>query len=450
MERTGAAPAAGAEAPAPDLSLAIPCFDEEGHLEESVDALCEVLDATRWSYEIVFVDDCSRDRTREAIARICARRPNCRAVLHERNKGRGAAFKTGFAATRGRVTGFLDIDLEVHARYVPSLVQRILHHGVDVATGFRHYLLSQTGGLHRELLSRAYRLLTRTVLGLKVLDSETGIKFFKRETAAGVVLGSRSDGWFWDTEVMSRAELSGLAIEEVPVLFLRRYDKQSTVRIVRDSWDYLKALWRFRRDAGMSLFRSPIYWSPGLYDLAMRLLQGPAYDAALAAVAAQVPDGATVVDVCAGSCRLFRTHLAKKGCRYVALDGNGRLVSAARRRGIDARLWDAARDPVPAADVVVMTSSLYHFHAHAPDLLARLRAAARQRLLVSEPVENLSASAHAPVRALAGWLSDPGVGEGEHRFRYDLASFRALVEGAGARLLHAPGERNALAVFERT
>ena len=88
------------------------------------------------------------------------------------------------------MAGFLDIDLEVHARYVPALVQRILGHGVDVATGFRHYLLSQTGGVHREVLSRIYRALCRQALGLQVQDSETGIKFFKRATCEAVVLGA--------------------------------------------------------------------------------------------------------------------------------------------------------------------------------------------------------------------------------------------------------------------
>lgn len=433
-----------------DLSLAIPCYREEGHLEQSIDALCEVLDGTRWSYEIVLVDDKSPDRTREVIERVCARRPNVRGVFHEVNRGRGAAFKTGYRESRGRITGFLDIDLEVHARYVPALVQRIDTHGVDVATGFRHYLLSQTGGVHREALSRIYRALCRFALGLRVQDSETGIKFFRRGACDDVVLNSESDGWFWDTEVMSRAELTGLSIEEVPVLFLRRYDKESTVRIVRDSWDYLKALWRFRDAAGMSLWRSPIYWSPWLYDLSMRLLQGAAYDASLELVASQIPAGASVVDVCSGSCRLYREHLRGKGVKYRALDGNGRLVAAARRVGIDARLWNAKTDPVPEADVVVMTSSLYHFHDEADSLLERMKAAARQSLLVSEPVQNLSAHPLPPVRALSAWLSDPGVGAQEHAFRYDLEGFKALMSNAGAgKLVHAPGDRNALAVFER-
>src|SRR6185295_10791338 len=97
--------------------------------------------------------------TRALIHEACAADARCRAVFHPANRGRGAAFKTGFAASAGRVTGFLDLDLEVHARYIPALVNEILRHDADVVTGRRHYRLRQTGGLHRAAMSWAYRRL---------------------------------------------------------------------------------------------------------------------------------------------------------------------------------------------------------------------------------------------------------------------------------------------------
>src|SRR5689334_10645047 len=130
-----------------DLSLIVPCYNEAAHLEGSVRTVIEVLELTPWTWEIVFVDDGSVDGTREIITRLAGADPRCRFIFHEENRGRGAAFKTGFAASHGRVTGFVDIDLEVHARYIPSLVTEIEKHGADIATGDRHYLLRQTGGL---------------------------------------------------------------------------------------------------------------------------------------------------------------------------------------------------------------------------------------------------------------------------------------------------------------
>ena len=407
----------------PDLSLVIPCYNEGEHLRQSAAELLEVLDQLRLDVEVVFVDDCSRDDTREQIAEICAGDRRCRAILHEVNRGRGAAFKTGFAATTGRVTGFLDIDLEVHALYIPMLVGLIERHGVDVATGLRYYLLSQTHGLFRAALSRIYRWLCRFLLDAGVRDTETGFKMFRRETAAAVVLGSESDGWFWDTEVMTRAALANLRIHEFPVLFLRRWDKTSTVRFLPDIWRYLVELQRFRPKVGLGMLdRSPLTWTCTGYDLYTRLATPAA--ASDAAVAARIPDGADVVDLCCGTARLARAHLLRRGCRYLGIDANGHFVMGARKRGVAARLGDVTREPIPAADYVVMCGSLRQFGDGAEAVLRRMRAAARRAVIVSEPV-----------RGLLGR-------------RYDVARFDALARAAGAtEVVPDATRRDALAVF---
>jgi glycosyltransferase involved in cell wall biosynthesis len=445
-----AAAAARAAAPgtAPDLSLIVPCYQEARHLRASVRSVVAVLEATRWSWEIVFVDDCSPDDTRALIRDICAADRRCRFVFHDENRGRGAAFKTGFAASTGRITGFIDIDLEVHARYIPALVAEIDERGADVATGRRHYLLRQTGGLHRAAASWAYRRLSNFLLALDLEDSETGCKFFRRETAAPIVLASANDGWFWDTEVMSRARLAGLRIEEVPVQFLRRADKSSTVRFWRDSWRYLRALHDFRGVVGISRrTKSPIYWTGHGYNLTMRLLYGAEYAGTAAAVAARIADGASVVDVCCGTARLYHDFLRARGCSYLGLDFNGDFVMHARRRGADVRWFNLDADPIPpipAADYVVICSSLYHFWERADDVVTRLRRAARRAVIISEPVRNLSQLP--ALGRVAAALTDPGVGGGAgHLRRFDLESFAALVARHGGRVEHRAGERNALA-----
>jgi glycosyltransferase involved in cell wall biosynthesis len=431
-----------------DLSLVIPCFNEASHLRGSVAALVEVLDASRYEYEVVFVDDGSQDGTRELLHGLCATTPRCRSIFHERNRGRGAAFKTGWAATSGRVTGFLDIDLEVGAHYIPPLVALIDRHDIDVATGYRHYLLRQTLAWHRVLLSWVYRGILDRVVGWGIRDSETGCKFFRRETAAGVVLQSEANGWFWDTEVMARAVLADLRVREMPVLFLRRWDKRSTVRLGRDVVDYLAELHRFRAKVGLSLLaKSPIYWTPTGYDLAMRALYGAGHDAIYADVARRIPDGSSVVDVCCGTARLFRDHLRARGCAYLGLDFNGHFVLRARRAGVPTRFFNVLADPIPEADYVVMLSSLYHFRERAPEVLDRMRAAAREAVIISEPIRNLSAHPSL-IGRVAGFLSNPGVGE--YRDRFDLAELSALARAHGAaEFRHHHGDRNALLVFRR-
>ncbi len=429
-----------------DLSLVIPCYNEAPHLADSVKALREVLDPLRLEYEILFVDDVSRDETRAVIRELCASTPHCRYVFHEHNRGRGGAFKTGFQASTGRVTGFIDIDLEVPAHFIPPLVNLIEGHGVDVATGHRHYLMRQTHAAHRIVLSFGYRLLLRVGLGLRARDSETGCKFFKRATAGAVVLGSESDGWFWDTEVMARAELSELEVRELPVLFLRRWDKQSTVRLWHDISAYLVALHRFRGRIGLSyLGKSPVYWSAQGFDLFMRLAYGKETQAIQAAVAERVPAGASVVDVCCGTARLYRDHLAAKGCAYLGLDFNSHFVFHVRKHGARARFFDVLKDSVPPAEYVTMVSSLYHFRRQAAGVLTRLRSAASRGVIVSEPVRNF-AGKDTFVSRLAARLSHPGVGDSTERFT--LEEFRALATAQGAsEFVYHEGAHNAVAVF---
>jgi glycosyltransferase involved in cell wall biosynthesis len=429
----------------PDLSLVVPCYNEARHLRASVRSVVEVLEQTGATWDIVFVDDRSEDDTAALIREICAADRRCRAVFHDRNRGRGAAFKTGFAASAGRVTGFLDIDLEVQARTIPVLVAEIERRGADIATGRRHYLLRQTGGLHRAAASWAYRRLSNFLLALDLEDSETGCKFFRRETAGPIVLASANDGWFWDTEVMARARLAGLRIAELPVQFLRRADKSSTVRLWRDSWRYLRALHDFRGVIGVSRrTKSPIYWTGHGYNLVMRVLYGAEYERATAAVAARIPDGASVVEVCCGTARLHHDFLRSRSVRYLGLDFNGDFVMHARRRGADVRWFDLESDPIPCADYVVICSSLYHFTEHADDIVTRLRRAARRAVIVSEPVRNLS---QLPVVGpLAAALTHPGVGDGAgHLRRFDLETFTALVRRHDGHVTHDAGDRNALA-----
>jgi len=234
-------------APATVLSVVLACYNEEEILASSFAEIHEELEGLGRPYEIVFVDDVSRDRTREIIRGLVADHPRVRTqvILHETNRGRGATVTDGFRAARGDIAGFLDVDLEVHARYIPSLV-RAIEKGADVATVRRIYAF-QLRSLDRYVMSRGYSYLVRRMLGTSLHDTETGYKFFRREALLPVLDEIRDPGWFWDTEFMLRAERRGLRIAEVPGAYIRRFDKTSTVRGLRDSARYFGKLLSFRR-----------------------------------------------------------------------------------------------------------------------------------------------------------------------------------------------------------
>jgi glycosyltransferase involved in cell wall biosynthesis len=234
------------EGAAVDLSLVIACYNEEPILAASMAEVFEVLDALRWTSEVIFVDDGSRDRTREVIAAIVAAHPQraLRVLLHERNVGRGGTVMDGMRIGRGRYLAFFDIDLEVHARYLlPCLLA--LERGYDVATALRIYRFSWRS-LDRYVLSRGYRWLMRRMIDVPLQDTETGFKVFRADRIRPVFDACVDQGWFWDTEVMVRAHAAGLRILEVPALFLRRFDKTSSVHALGDTLDYLRKLRAFR------------------------------------------------------------------------------------------------------------------------------------------------------------------------------------------------------------
>jgi glycosyltransferase involved in cell wall biosynthesis len=232
----------------PDVSVVIACYNEEQVLARSFEEILETLQGMGRPFEVVLVDDVSRDRTREVIRSIQERHPDVdiTVMLHDSNRGRGATVTDGFRIARGPVVGYLDVDLEVHSRYIPSLV-RAIEKGADVATVRRIYAF-QARSLDRYFMSRGYSFLVRRLLGVHLHDTETGYKFFRRETLLPVLDEIRDPGWFWDTEFMVRAARRGLRIEEIPGAYIRRFDKTSTVSGLMDSIRYFGKLLEFRRE----------------------------------------------------------------------------------------------------------------------------------------------------------------------------------------------------------
>ncbi len=231
---------------APELSVVVACYMEEGHLADSVRQLAATLDAMGRSYELIFVEDKSTDGTARVVADLVNGRPERRAVYHATNQGRGATVAEGFRLARGRVVGFLDIDLEVHCRHLPMVLAAI-DQGADGATAFRHYSPgASANGWLRKALSRGYRWLFRRCFDAPFDDPETGFKFFVRERILPVIDEAQDRHWFWDSEVMVLAHLHGLRVVEVPCFFERREEKASTVKLARDVWRYFVAIRAFR------------------------------------------------------------------------------------------------------------------------------------------------------------------------------------------------------------
>jgi SAM-dependent methyltransferase len=160
----------------------------------------------------------------------------------------------------------------------------------------------------------------------------------------------------------------------------------------------------------------------------MRVLYGRHYSDRMRAVAAQVPDGASVLELCCGPATLYRRYLRRTAGAYIGLDVNERFVARLTGAGIDARVQELgdAEQPLPGADVAIMQASLYHFLPDASGVVDRMLAAARELVIVSEPVRNLAASELPVIGALGRQATDPGVGG--HADRFTEATLDLLME----------------------
>jgi glycosyltransferase involved in cell wall biosynthesis len=231
-----------------DLSLVIACYNDGPILERNVNETLRVLDDAGVQTELIIVDDCSQDDTPTVIERLVGTHPHRRFILlrHARNLGRGRTVADGIGNATAPLVGFLDIDLEVHARFIPPCLGA-LNDGFDIATGFRSYAFTWRSA-DRYVMSRGYRLLMQKALEVPLNDPETGFKFFRRQAILPVLAQTRDPGWFWDTEIMVRAYVAGLRITEVPVIYQRQFERPSTVKPFRDSLIHLRRLSAFRRE----------------------------------------------------------------------------------------------------------------------------------------------------------------------------------------------------------
>jgi len=227
------------------LSVVIPVYNER----ETIEEILRRVEATGLADEVIVVDDCSTDGTRDVLQQLaantaeggCATR--LRLLLHEKNRGKGCAVRTGFEAATGDVVLVQDADLEYDPNDYPALLKPIVDGVADVVVGSRFL-----GGPHRVLYfwhSLGNRFLTtfsNLMTNLNLTDMECCYKVFRRDVLARLEL--RSDRFGIEPELIARVAQLGCRIYEVPVAYFGR-DYAEGKKI---TWkDGLAAVWHILR-----------------------------------------------------------------------------------------------------------------------------------------------------------------------------------------------------------
>jgi glycosyltransferase involved in cell wall biosynthesis len=206
------------------LSLVMPAFNEEAGIVEAVAEAHESLAGLGYEFEILVVDDGSRDRTAYLVNELAETRPQVRLIRHAMNRGYGAALRSGFEAARFELVAFTDADAQFFLEDLEDLI--VLCRECPVAVGYR---ANRQDPRRRKFFSRGYNLLVRLFLDTGVRDCDCALKVFRREALGHLLPESR--GFFVNAEMLFRARRMNWEIAEVPVRHRPRRRGQSTVSL---------------------------------------------------------------------------------------------------------------------------------------------------------------------------------------------------------------------------
>ncbi|HEX4215479.1 MAG TPA: bifunctional glycosyltransferase family 2/GtrA family protein [Candidatus Dormibacteraeota bacterium] len=236
----------GADAAPPTLDVVIPVFNEEADLETAVRRLHAHLAAGfPYRFRITVADNASTDGTLRVARRVAAELSDV-AVVHLDEKGRGRALHRAWSSSDAAVLAYMDVDLSTDLAGLLPLVAPLISGHSDLAIGTRLAASARVvRGPRREVISRCYNLLLRSLLRVRFTDAQCGFKAIRADIAARLLPWVRDSGWFFDTELLVLAERAGLRIHEVPVDWID--DPDSSVDIVATALGDLRGIVRMAR-----------------------------------------------------------------------------------------------------------------------------------------------------------------------------------------------------------
>lgn len=231
------------------LSIIVPCYNEQDNLPELAERTVATLRELGEPFELVLVNDGSRDRTAEVIADQERRFPEVRGVHHERNRGMFAAWKTGAEHARGTWIGIIDADLQYQPEDLARLWRELQFRNVDIVQGYRSSLTRVRDVRYR--LSRGLNSLLNALFGMDLKDNKSGF-LITRKSVFESILRHRLKYAYFQSFIMVSAKAKGYSYAEIETVFEERLLGESFIQpfpvkvVVRSLFDLAKALVEFR------------------------------------------------------------------------------------------------------------------------------------------------------------------------------------------------------------
>ena len=224
------------------VSLFFPMYNEEGNIDQAVASALAVLAKVSDQYEVIVVDDGSRDRTGVVADRLAASNPLVRVIHHSANRGYGAALRSGFQAARYSLVILADGDNQFDLGELPVLVRALK--GFDVVSGYR---ITRSDPPIRRLYAFLYNRLARLLFDIPVRDVNCGLKLYRRDLLERLLPQLRSTGALINVEMLARARKRGATVTEVGVHHFRRETGRPTggnPAVILQAFRELLRLWR--------------------------------------------------------------------------------------------------------------------------------------------------------------------------------------------------------------
>ncbi len=203
------------------ITYVLPIYNEENRLEQLFATLVPVAEAMGGGFELLCVDDGSRDASLPLLREAAKREPRIRVEALPENRGKGAAVRHGMLAARGEFVVFMDADLSTDLGALGPMVEA-LERGTPVVLGLRHgehTRIVRAQPWLRKNLGRVFRVFSSLVFAPEVQDFTCGFKGFRAEAVREIFTRSIVDRWAFDVELVVIARARGFAIEHVPVVW---------------------------------------------------------------------------------------------------------------------------------------------------------------------------------------------------------------------------------------
>ena len=236
------------------ISVIVPVHNGELYLKRCLDELLQALSPLEDPWEIIVCENGSTDGTKHLAETLKEKYPSVRFVFADIPLGRGGALRQGVEQARGDVLAYVDQDMATDVSYLVDLINAAANES-DIVTGSRYLPGSHARRtFSRFAMSKIYNTAVRAIFRSQLKDHQCGFKAFKRAVLVSVLPTVKANHWFWDTELLVRAQKMGLKVDEIPISWTEMSDG-STFRLGKDirhfAWEMI-VLWKDLHRQGRS------------------------------------------------------------------------------------------------------------------------------------------------------------------------------------------------------